>query len=95
MTYTLTKLHTGNKKFKVITPNGKTIYFGASGYTDYTISKNLQQRERYIARHKKNENWNNLNSAGAWSRWILWEKPTIKGAITHMKKKFSIQIKYV
>ena len=31
----------------------KTVHFGANGYSDYTISKNLEQKQGYINRHKK------------------------------------------
>ena len=66
----------------------KTVHFGASGYSDYTISKNLEQKQRYIERHEKNENWNDPTSAGALSRWILWNKPTKTESIKDYKKRF-------
>jgi len=56
--------------------NGKTIHFGAKGMSDYTINKDPKRKALYIARHRKREDWTNPNTAGFWSRWILWNKPT-------------------
>ena len=44
----------------------KTTHFGAKGYDDYTITKNKEQRARYIKRHTNaRENHNNYMSAGS------------------------------
>ena len=40
---------------------------------------------------KKNENWNDYQSAGALSRYILWSKPTLKESIADYKKKFNLR----
>jgi hypothetical protein len=76
------------KKYYIITKDDKKVYFGAAGYDDFTITKNEEQKQRYIARHKKNENWNDINSAAFWSRFYLWEKPTKKEAYENIKKKY-------
>lgn len=85
----------GDKKYEVKLKNKstgreKTIKFGAKGYTDYTKSKDEEQKKRYLARHKKNENWSDPATAGALSRWILWNKPTIKASLADYKKKFNM-----
>ena len=82
-----------NKKYDVII-EGKTISFGSSPYQDFTQHKDEERKQRYIDRHKKNENWNDLATAGTWSRWLLWEKKTIPEAIRNMERKFNIDIKY-
>ncbi len=41
------------KKYYIITENNRKIYFGASGYSDFTIHKDEQRKQRYIDRHKK------------------------------------------
>lgn len=94
MYYIISTSKRKDKKFQVTTPEGKTIHFGASGYEDYTIHKNKERYERYIQRHKARENWENKNSAGFWSRWILWNKPSFKSSIKSTEKKFNIKIKY-
>ena len=59
----------------------KTVHFGATGYLDYTISPHDEERRNiYITRHKANESWNNPMSAGALSRYILWEYPSLTTA---------------
>ena len=94
MIVNIKKSNLENKKMMAIFYDGdkklKTVHFGASGYSDYTISKNLEQKQRYIERHEKNENWNDSMSAGALIRYILWNKPTIKESIKDYKKQFGI-----
>lgn len=67
----------------------KTTHFGAAGMSDYTKHKNKSRKKRYMNRHRSRENWNNPMSAGALSRWILWNKPTLKASIDDYKKKFN------
>lgn len=83
-----------DKKFMVITPNNLKIYLGQLGYSDYTIHKDEQRKERYISRHQKNEDWTNLNSAGFWARYLLWNKPTIVESILDIDQRFNIEIEY-
>jgi len=76
--------------------NGRTIHFGASGYMDYTkyykqdpkLAK--QKKESYLARHRVNEDWNDVMSAGALSRWILWNKTTIEASVKDFKNRFNL-----
>mgnify|MGYP003661844246 FL=1 len=76
--------------------NGRTIHFGASGYMDYTkyykqdpkLAK--QKKDSYLARHRVNEDWNDVMSAGALSRWILWNKPTIEASVKDFKNRFNL-----
>ncbi len=89
----ITKSTNSNKKLMAIfkdchTERQKTTHFGAKGMSDYTIHKDNDRKKRYISRHSANENWNNPTTAGALSRWILWNKPTLKASISDYKKKF-------
>ncbi len=45
------------KKYYIITESDGNIYLGASGYSDFTIHKDEHRKQRYIDRHKNNENW--------------------------------------
>jgi len=78
----------------VILPNEKIVHFGASGYSDYTKHKDKERMMRYLNRHRKNENWtkSGIDTAGFWSRWILWNKPSLRDSITHTENKFNIHI---
>lgn len=68
----------------------KKISFGAAGMSDFTKHKDEERKQRYINRHRKNENWNKPDTAGALSRWILWNKPTLRGSIIDYQKKFKL-----
>jgi hypothetical protein len=87
-----------DKKFMVITPENKTIHFGARGYGDFIqYSKEnkelaLKKRDAYLKRHIKNEDWTDLNTAGTWARYILWGEPTLSKSIKEMEKRFKIKI---
>jgi len=50
------------KKFDAVINGTKTVSFGASGYSDYTINKDDKRKENYIKRHST-ENWNKSNIA--------------------------------
>ena len=68
----------------------KTVHFGQAGASDYTIHKDEARRQRYIDRHKANEDWNNPMTAGTLSLFILWSKPTIQAGIAAYKKRFNL-----
>ncbi len=79
------------KKYAAIFSNGKVVHFGAIGYSDYTIHKDKERRERYIQRHKYNEDWNDPYTAGSLSRWILWgDSPNINVCVREFNKKFAV-----
>ena len=83
------------KKF-MVKINNKTVHFGAKGYSDYTKHKDINRKQRYINRHKKRENWNKsgINTAGFWSRWLLWGEPTIQKSIKKIENKFNVNISH-
>ena len=65
----------------------KTIHFGQSGASDFTIHKDEDRKKRYIARHK-NDNYNNPLFPSFYSNNILWNKPTITESIRDTNKRF-------
>lgn len=70
----------------------KTIQFGYKGMSDFTKHKDVERKKRYIARHSKNnQKWSNPLSAGALSRWILWEDTSITRAIKKFKRRFKLR----
>lgn len=89
-----------DKKFMVqyINPDsniiGKVIHFGAKGYEDYTTHKDNERKKRYIARHSINEDWTKggIDTAGWWSRWLLWNKPSLSDSIKDINDRFNIKI---
>lgn len=90
--YILEKSDNKQKKYKI--SNGKTINFGAKGYTDFTINKNPKKKSQYIARHKVRENWtkSGIDTAGFWAKHILWSKPSLSESIKSAEKRFNINI---
>ena len=68
----------------------KTTHFGAAGMSDYTKHRDDERKKRYLARHKVNQNWNDYKSAGALSRWILWNKPSFKASVSDYKRRFNL-----
>ena len=79
-----------DKKIFIITINGDRVYFGASGYDDYTTHKDEKRREAYRRRHEKNEDWTEtgINTAGWWSWHYLWSYPSKKAAYNAIKFKY-------
>ena len=58
--------------------------------SDYTKHKDDERKKLYLARHKKNENWNNYMTPGSLSRWVLWEYKSLNEAIRKYKQKFNL-----
>ncbi len=73
----------------------KKVNFGAKGYKDFTTHKDVERKRRYLLRHKKKEDWTDPLTAGALSRFLLWNKTTIEASIKDYKKRFGITIKYL
>ena len=94
----ITKSKRKNKKYDLLDENKKYILsFGHSQYEDYTIHKDPDRRERYLLRHKKNEDWDKsgIYTAGFWSKHLLWGKPTLEASIRDVNKRFNINIKLI
>lgn len=91
---TIRRSHRPEKKFDaVFESNGreKVVPFGQRGYSDFTKHKNVTRRARYLNRHSgMGEHWNKPDTPGALSRWILWNKPTLRGSIRDFKRRFKV-----
>ena len=78
----------------------KKIQFGANNMGDYTIytkseGKQIADKHKklYLTRHSKREDWqkSGITTAGFWSRWLLWNKPTLDESIKYVLKKFNLK----
>jgi len=83
------------KKYRAYFNDGTHTDFGAKGYQNYGgVGKERhldeERKKRYIERHKRNENWKNPKSAGSLSRYVLWNKKTLKASIADYKKRFKL-----
>jgi hypothetical protein len=90
----LSRSENPDKKFKVVI-NNRTIHFGSKGMSDYTINQDPYRKRLYIKRHKARENWSKsgIGTAGFWSKWLLWNKPTLDESIQDIEKRFRVSIK--
>jgi hypothetical protein len=82
------------KKWRVLFEDGKHVDFGQKGYSDFTIHKDPMRMKRYLTRHSgMGETWGvrGVRTAGFWSRWLLWSKPSLRDAKRLMSNKFDIQ----
>ncbi len=87
---------THNKDSKPVKP--KIVHFGASGYKDFISyyandgrKKANERKGLYYARHQK-EDWTKPMSAGTLSKYILWNKPTLKESINDYVRKFKLKL---
>jgi hypothetical protein len=78
--------------FVLDTGRDKNVKFGAKGYSDYTMNKDPERKQRYLKRHRgMGENWNDPTTPGALSRWILWEYPEFDQAVREFRKRFELK----
>ena len=87
--------HKKEKKWDAtfVYPDGhsKTIPFGQRGMSDYTKHKDKTRKQRYLNRHSgMGEHWNKPDTAGALSKWILWNKPSFHASVANFKKHFNL-----
>lgn len=70
--------------------NHKVVHFGLKGSETFLDHKDEKKKDAYIARHRKNENWNDPTTPGALSKYLLWNLPTLAQSIAYFKKKFKL-----
>jgi hypothetical protein len=68
----------------------KTTHFGQKSASDFTKNKSEARKSNYLSRHKATENWNDPTSAGALSRWILWNKTSLEASKADYKRRFGL-----
>jgi len=90
--YTLKISNRKFKRFVMILPNKKKVHFGDIRYSNYTKHKDKKRKRAYIARHSKLKNWNKKNTAAYFSRYILWNKRTIRASVKDLEKKLNAKI---
>lgn len=67
------------KRYTVYVPKGDKqvkVDFGSSEHDNYTIHKDPERKRLYQIRHK-NDHINDPYSAGFWSWYVLWNKPSL------------------
>jgi hypothetical protein len=81
------------KKYYILFTNPKTgrekrVYFGATGYDDYTTHKDDERKKRYISRHSgMGEKWNDPTTPGFYALHLLWNKTSLGASIKDTNEK--------
>lgn len=99
----LEKSHRAAKKYDAVfeMPNGriKRVPFGAyheSGpsagqpYADFTMHHDEARRRRYVQRHSRRESFTDPTKPSTLARYILWEAPTVSGALAAYRRRFGV-----
>ena len=98
MKVSLPKSDNAKKKYKIVLHyddgKTKTLHIGQAGADDFTKTGDVEQKNRYIGRHKKRENWNKsgIDTAGFWAKYLLWNKSTLSESKKYIESKFSVKI---
>lgn len=83
------------KRF-MVTRNGKLItHFGQPGAFTFADGAPVSKKDAYLARHSKNgETWTKkgINTAGFWSRWMLWNKGSLRASASDVRARFNVPI---
>ena len=79
-----------DKKNEAVTDGRKTVSFGATGYSDFTLHKDPERKQRYIQRHQNNEDWSKtgINTPGFYAKHVLWNKGTIQQSVTDLNQNY-------
>lgn len=79
-----------DKKLVAKFSDGKEVHFGFKPMSDFTKHKDEERKNRYISRHRSREHWDDPQTRGSLSRYILWNKKTLKASINDYKKRFKL-----
>ena len=83
MIITISESTRPDQKWMAKAKGRRTVHFGQRGASDYTLNHDEAQRQAYIARRGKAENWGRTGvmTPGWLSRHLLWEKRSLPAAI--------------
>jgi hypothetical protein len=95
--YTQLLKGTGTHKYKMLFFDAsrkkiKSVQFGAVGYDDFTTHGDLQRKMNYISRHKTTEDWSNPMTAGALSKFLLWNRTTLSASYKDFRSRFGFEL---
>ena len=72
----------------------KTIHFGDASLKDYTLfsaEERMERKRRYLARHSAREDWSDPETAGFWSRHILWgDTPSVQENLKITRRRYGL-----
>jgi len=85
------KTNRKDKKLDAVIDGEKTVPFGQKNAADFTLHKDPERKARYNNRHEgMNEDWtkSGINTAGFYSKHVLWNKDTIQKSVNDLNKKY-------
>ena len=94
--YKLSPATAKGKRYSVVNPDGKRINFGSDVGQTFIDHKDEKKKKAWIARHSKaGENWeySGRDTAGFWSKHLLWSADNMRDAIKYIKNRFGIEVK--
>lgn len=97
MKVTIRKSNRPQKKWMAEFENGRVVHFGATGYQDFTQHKDPERMRRYKLRHgsgREKHGKSGMYTAGFWSMWLLWNKPSLQASAKDMEKRFGLKISF-
>jgi len=91
----LTKSERNDKKYTAIFYDEernkiKTTHFGATGYTDFTLTADEYKKENYLSRHGK-EDWTDPTKPATLARYILWNYKSLSKSYNDYLKRFNLK----
>lgn len=89
----LSKSNRPSKKYKIVQGGGigQVIHFGEINEDDYTSHHNEAKKQQYLLRNEGSyETFR--HHASFWTRWLLWNKSTLRDSIQDLESRFRIKI---
>jgi len=84
-------IHKYKAVFKTDEGRERSTKFGATGMDDFTLTKDIQQRDRYRMRHAKDLQTNDPTRAGYLSYYLLWgDSTSLQKNIAAYRAKFNL-----
>lgn len=82
-----------SKKYKIVQSGGigQVIHFGEINEYDYTCHRNEAKKQQYLLRNE-GEYETFRHHPLFWTRWLLWNKSSIRESIQDLESRFPIKI---
>ena len=91
-TYILKKSNRKGKRFE-INMIDHSHHFGSDVGKTYIDGRTEKEKQAWIKRHQNDKGWDSKHSGIYHSRFLLWNKPTLKESIKDYERKHSVKIK--
>ena len=77
-----------DKKLDAVIDGKKTISFGAAGMSDFTLHKDIRQEAEVHRQAPEEWNLRDPKTAGFYSRFTLWNKPTLQASVNDLNARY-------